>query len=229
MNVMVIDGETCETRRDEHGQLDTSCGQVYDLGGEVLHVESGKILDEFDLVNEDVFFGMPEAMNEAYFADKIPQYLEDMRMGRRQIVDTWGMWKTVINMCQKHHVEAIVAHNAFFDVKTLNATIRYQTKSKKRYFLPYGIPIMDTMKMSNEVICQTKEYIDFCKTNNYMTAHEIPRPRKTAEVLWRFLTNDNNFQEEHTGLADVRIEAQIFLECVRRGYPLPIVAVVSHD
>lgn len=229
MNVMVIDGETCETRRDEHGQLDTSCGQVYDLGGEVLNVESGKILDEFNVVNEDVFFGMPEAMNEAYFADKIPQYLEDMRMGRRQIVDTWGMWKTVMDMCQKHHVEAIVAHNAFFDVKTLNATIRYQTKSKKRYFLPYGIPIMDTMKMSNEVICKTKEYIDFCKTNNYMTTHEIPRPRKTAEVLWRFLTNDNSFQEEHTGLADVKIEAQIFLECVRRGYPLPIAEAVSRD
>ena len=229
MNVMVIDGETCETRRDERGQLDTSCGQVYDLGGEVLHVESGKILDEFDLVNEDVFFGMPEAMNEAYFADKIPQYLEDMRMQRRKIVDTWDMWKTVSNMCKKHNIEAIAAHNALFDVKTLNATIRYQTKSKKRYFLPYGIPIMDTMKMADQVICKTKEYIDFCKTNNYMTKHDVPRPQKTAEVLWRFLTNNNNFQEAHTGLADVKIEAQIFLECVRRGYPLPITQAVSCD
>ena len=129
MNVMVIDGETCETQRDERGQLDTSSGQVYDLGGQVINVESGSILDKFNLVNEDVFFGMPKSMNEAYYAEKIPQYLEEMRMGKRQIVDTWKMWKTVAELCQKHHVEAIVAHNAWFDVKTLNATIRYQTKS----------------------------------------------------------------------------------------------------
>lgn len=229
MNVMIIDGETCETQRDEHGQLDTSSGQVYDLGGQVLNVESGSILDKFNLVNEDVFFGMPESMNEAYYAEKIPQYLEEMRMGKRQIVDTWGMWKMVAELCQKHHVEAIVAHNAWFDVKTLNATIRYQTKSKKRYFLPYGIPIIDTMKMAGQVICKTKEYIDFCETNNYMTEHETPRPRRTAEILWRFLTGDNNFQEAHTGLADVEIESQIFLGCVRRGYPLPTIEAVSCD
>ena len=61
MNVMVIDGETCETKRNEQGELDTSSGQVYDLGGQVLNVESGSVLDKFDLVNEDVFFGMPES------------------------------------------------------------------------------------------------------------------------------------------------------------------------
>lgn len=221
MNVMVIDGETCETKRDEQGQLDTSSGQVYDLGGQVLNVESGAVLDRFDLVNEDVFFGMPEAMNEAYFADKIPQYLAEMRDATRKIVDTWGMWKTVAEMCEKYNVQAIVAHNAWFDVKTLNSTIRYQTKSKKRYFLPYGVPIMDTMRMAEKVICNTKEYIDFCVTNNYMTNHPIPRPRKTAEILWRFLTGNNEFEEQHTGLADVKIESEIFMECLRRGYPLP--------
>ena len=50
-----------------------------------------------------------------------------------------------------------------------------------------------------------------------MTNHTPPRPRKTAEILWRFLSGDNNFQEAHTGLADVEIEAQILLECLKRG------------
>lgn len=220
MNVLVIDGETCETMRDANGQLDTSNGQVYDLGGEVVNVESGTILDSFSLVNYDVFFKMPEAMEKAYFAEKIPKYKEEIKQGKTKTVTTWTMWRTVLEMCKKYDVKAIVAHNAWFDVRTLNSTIRYQTKSKKRFFLPYNIPIMDTMKMSEKVICKTKEYVNFCKTNNYMTSHSTPRPQKTAEVLWRFLSGDNDFQEEHTGLADVEIEAQIFLECVRRGYPL---------
>lgn len=221
MNVMVIDGETCETFRDEKGQLDTSNGQVYDLGGQVINVETSTIIDSFNLVNEDVFFRMPEAMQNAYFAEKIPNYLTEMRNATRKIVDTWEMWRIVTNMCKKYDVAAIIAHNAWFDVKTLNATIRYQTKSKKRYFLPYGIPILDTMKMANEMICKTDDYITFCKEHNYMTNHPIPRPRKTAEVLWRYLTGNNDFEEQHTGLEDVKIETEIFLECVRRGFPLP--------
>ena len=81
--------------------------------------------------------------------------------------------------------------------------------------------------MAQKVIANTKEYIDFCLTNNYMTNHAIPRPRVTAEILWRFLSGDNNFQESHTGLEDVEIESKIFMECLRRGYPLPNTEEVS--
>jgi hypothetical protein len=54
-----------------------------------------------------------------------------------------------------------------------------------------------------------------------MTNHSTPRPRKTAEILWRFLTGNNEFEEQHTGWEDVKIESEIFMECLRRGYPLP--------
>ena len=93
--------------------------------------------------------------------------------------------------------------------------MRYQTKSKKRFFLPYGMPIMDTMRMAEKTICKRPDYIEFCKVNGYMTEQATPRPRKSAEVLWRYLSGDNTFQESHTGLEDVKIEAQIFAECMR--------------
>ena len=220
MNVLVIDGETCETSRDEKGQLDVKNGQVYDLGGEVINLESEEILTEFSIVNEDVFFGMKESMKEAYYAEKIPQYLQEMREGKRTIMNTWQMWKYIYQICQQYEIKYIIAHNIWFDINTLNATMRYQTKSQKRYFLPYGIKLLDTMRMAEKVISKTEEYIAFCETNNYMTNHATPRPRLTAEVLWRFLKNDNNFQEAHTGLEDVKIEGEIFLECLKRGYPL---------
>ena len=221
MNVLITDGETCETPRNEQGQLDVKNGQVYDLGGLVLNLDNQKILKDFSIINEDVFFGMPDSMKEAYYAEKIPQYLQEIREGKRKIMNTWQLWNYFYQICQVYDVKAIVGHNVYFDLNTLNATIRYQTKSRRRYFFPYGIPIMDTMRMSEKVIGKTKEYIEFCKTNNYMTNHLAPRPRLTAEILWRFISGDNNFQENHTGLEDVKIEAEIFLECLRRGYPLP--------
>ena len=229
MRTLLIDGETCETYRNEKGQLETSSGQAYDLGGGVLDTDAGELLTKFSFVNEDVFFGMPQSMENAYFADKIPQYLEDMRMGKRTILNTWKIWQNINQICQAYKIDAIAGHNIWFDVKVLNATIRYQTKSKKRYFLPYGVPIIDTMKMARTVIANTNEYIDFCVTNNYMTNHAIPRPRVTAEIVWRFLSGDNNFQESHTGLEDVEIEAKIYMECLKRGYPFPELAVVSED
>ena len=94
--------------------------------------------------------------------------------------------------------------------------MRYQTKSRCRWFFPYGMQIWDTMKMANDTICKQKRYIQFCNENGYMTNHATPQVRKTAEIIWRYLMDDVTFEEEHTGLADVAIEAQIFAECIRQ-------------
>lgn len=213
---LVFDSETCNTPRNEKGQLDTSSGQVYDSGWQIVD-EDGNVYKERSFVNMDVFYGLPQAMEEAYFADKIPQYKEDIRHGSRILANTWTIYKTLRDDCEKYHVKGIIAHNASFDVRAMNATMRYQTKSKRRYFFPYGIQIMDTMKMASNTICKEKSYIDFCQENGYMTNHSTPRVRKTAEILWRYLTGDNEFIESHTGLEDVKIETQIFAACIKRG------------
>ena len=212
MNFLVLDGETCNTPIID-GQLDVKNGQVYDLGGAVID-EYGNEKERFSVVNEDVFFRMPEQMSEAYYSDKMPQYVEDMRMGRHKIVDTWGMYRMVKELCEKHNVQAVVAHNARFDIQTLNATMRYQTKSRKRYFLPYGMKVIDSLQLAKRVYGADPQYIAFCKENGYMTNHSNPRPRLTAEVLWRYISKDNNFIESHTGLKDVEIEKEIFTKCL---------------
>lgn len=211
---LFMDSETAETNMID-GQLDVTNGQVYDLGLMVID-ENGKVYDQISMVNEDVFFRMPQSMQEAYFADKIPQYLEDMRMGKRKIVNSWQMYKTFAEMCKKYDVTAVVAHNAFFDVKVLNSTMRYQTKSRVRWFLPWGIEIIDTLRLAREVFGTDPSYIEWCKENGYMTKHETPRPRLTAEILYRYITGDNNYIESHTGLEDVTIEKEIFLKCMER-------------
>ena len=224
---MVFDTETCNTPKVD-GQLDTTCGQVYDFGLQIVD-NAGFVYKELSFVNEDVFFGLPEAMKEAYFADKIPQYLTDMRMGKRQIVNTWQLYKIVRTLVEQYDIKAFIAHNARFDVRVLNSTLRYQTKSKRRYFFPYGIPIWDTMTMANDTICKQSNYRRFCEEHGYMTNHKTPQVRKTAEILWRFLTNDNDFEESHTGLEDVQIEAQIFAECVRRHKKMARLAELDED
>ena len=219
---LVFDCEACNCPKID-GQLDVANGQFYDLGMQVVD-KDGYVYDEYSVVNGDVFWGMPEAMKEAYFADKRPQYVADILAGKRKVLNTWQIYKLIRTLCKEWDVKACVAHNARFDIKVTNATLRYQTKSERRWFFPYQMPIWDTMKMANDTICKQKRYIEFCKENGYMTNHAIPQVRKTAEILWRYLTDDVTFEEEHTGLADVTIEAQIFAECVRQHKKMDKVA-----
>jgi thiol-disulfide isomerase/thioredoxin len=59
------------------------------------------------------------------------------------------------------------------------------------------------------------EAIDaFCEENGYITKNN--QCRYTAEIIYRYITKDNDFVESHTGLEDVEIEAQIFAYCVRQ-------------
>ena len=211
---LVFDTEVCNCPKID-GQLDVANGQVYDLGIQIVD-KDGFVYDEYSIVNGDVFWGMPDAMKEAYFADKRPQYVADILAGNRKVLNTWQMYKLVRELCEEYDVKACIAHNARFDIKVLNATMRYQTKSRCRWFFPYGMQIWDTMKMANDTICKQKRYIQFCNENGYMTNHATPQVRKTAEIIWRYLMDDVTFEEEHTGLADVAIEAQIFAECVRQ-------------
>ena len=79
--------------------------------------------------------------------------------------------------------------------------------------MPWGTEIIDTLKLARNTFGKDPQYIAWCKENGYMTNHETPRPRLTAEILYRYITGDNEFEESHTGLEDVEIEIEIFLKC----------------
>lgn len=212
-NKMVVDTETANTPKID-GKLFSDDGQVYDACFRVIN-DAGETLEVVPVINRDVFISMPEAMSEAYFAAKIPQYWRDIWDKKYTVTDSWGMFQIFRTLCRKWNVEAIIAHNAPFDIRVLNSTMRYQTKSKKRYFIPYDMPIIDTMRLAQNTICKSPDYVEFCKQNGFMTKHSTPRPRATAEVIWQFLTHNLNFSEEHTGVGDTEIEAQIYTACLR--------------
>ena len=56
----------------------------------------------------------------------------------------------------------------------------------------------------------TKKYCQFCIDNDYVT--EKGNIMTKAEIVYRYLFNDLTFLEEHTGLADVKIEYKILLK-----------------
>ena len=53
-----------------------------------------------------------------------------------------------------------------------------------------------------------KKYQNFCYENGYLTK-KYKRPRMTAEICYRYLTNNTDFVESHTAMEDVDIESII--------------------
>lgn len=209
----MLDTETCNGRMIDN-KLDLSDSLVYDIGWQVID-KKGNVYARHSYIVREIYYE-PELMRSAYYAAKIPMYEQDIAEGRRIVLDLYYIRKMLLHDCRIFNIKAIVAHNARFDYNALNTTQRWITKSKYRYFLPYGVPLYDTMKMALDVIVPLKGYINFCERNNYMTKHKKPRPRVTAEILYRYLSGDNNFVENHTGLEDVEIESYIFAVCMSK-------------
>ena len=212
--IMVLDTETANGLM-VNDKLDLSCSLVYDIGFTVVD-KKGRVYCQKSMAIREIFCGMADVMKSAYYAEKLPKYWEDIKAGRRNLVNFMTARKIVLEVMKEYNIQTVSAHNARFDVNALNNTIRYITKSDKRFFFPYGTEIWDTYKGAVHTICKQKGYIQFWERNGYMTKHKTPRVRATAEILYRYLSGNNNFIEEHQGLDDTTIEAKILTQILRQ-------------
>lgn len=211
--VMVLDTETANTLVFPDGKLDMSCVLMYDIGYQIMDTR-GNVYLRRSFINRDIFIDERELMKSAYYAKKIPMYWEDIKAHKRKISTTYGIRKQMRQDMETYGVREVVAHHAPFDINALNVTIRYISKSRTRYWFPYGTVVWDTKRMARSVMCKMPTYKKFCTENGYLT--ENGQPRAGAEILYRFISKDNDFQESHTGLEDVIIEAEIMLYCMKQ-------------
>jgi hypothetical protein len=201
--IMMIDTETTN---------DIDCPIVYDVGYQIFKLD-GTLFCERSFVNADVFLDK-ELMASAYFIDKVPAYWEAIKAGSRELKTWRNIKKQIAEDCKRFGVTVACAHNAMFDNRALNTTQRYLTTSKYRYFLPYGIEWHDTLKMARAILKNDDAYGAFCYENNYLTSRGCRR--YTAEIIYRFITGCNDFEESHTGLEDVKIEKEILHYCLSK-------------
>ena len=215
--VLVLDTETANTLTDNDGNLDMTNVLMYDCGWAVVDTQGG-VYRERSYVNRDIFCGERELMQSAYYAKKIPQYVAEILAGKRIMSTTYEIRQQMLADMAEYRITEVVAHNARFDLNALNTTLRWQTKSRFRYWFPYETEIWDTMKMARDVIHKMPTYRKFCEEFDLKTANG--RLSTTAENLYRFIINDPYFEESHTGLEDVQIEREIMFYCYRQHKPM---------
>lgn len=208
---IVLDTETCPLEQTD--EVTPWNMFVYDIGWAIVD-KRGRVYKTQSFINADIFLGEKELMKSAYYSEKIPKYWEDIKSGTRQLRSFYNIRKHLLADIAEYGVKEIYAHNMRFDYGTLQNTQRWLTKSKYRYFFPKGIEICDTLKMARQVLKDSKMYRVWCEQNGYITKNN--QCRFSAEVLYRYITGNDDFIESHTGLEDVMIEKDILAYCYSR-------------
>lgn len=197
--ILIIDTETTNSLDD---------ALVYDIGFIVADY-NGSIYEKHSFVVADIFCDK-ELMSSAYFAEKIPTYWKEIKEGSRTLTSFNNVKWTLRHIMKENNITKVYAYNCRFDYLALATTQRWLTKSKWRYFFPFGTEFHDILALSRHCLKCVDTYREFCKANNYLTQNKANR--YTAEIVARYFFN-NQFVEEHTALADCEIEYKILLAC----------------
>lgn len=205
---LVVDVETANSTQD---------ALVYDLGfaicdkkGNIYLEKSYVITDIFD--DEKKIFHNSEMMNTSYYNHKLPKYYQGLKNGKWKCISLLKARKEIATLMQEWNISEVWAYNCHFDRNALNNSIRYSTKSNLRWFFPYGTQFHCIWSVATQTICKQKGFLRFCLENNLYS--EKGNVKTSAETVYAYLTKNADFEEEHTGLEDVRIEVQILAKCI---------------
>lgn len=204
MSKLIIDTETCGTLEQPF---------VYDIGFVILGKQNERLFEYRALVRE-VFYGMAEQMETAYYADKLPAYHQEIANKCLQVLPLARIREDLAQACKKYKVKTVWAFNAGFDRKALSNTVRTVSNGLQSYLLPYGLKWFDIWALACNTILNRPKFYKFIKAQEAYTPKGWPRT--DAEITYRFITNNCSFIESHTALDDAKIESIILARILAR-------------
>jgi len=181
----------------------------YNVGYCIVDTETGKNLVERDFVVEQIWHN-PELFCSAYYADKRPIYISAMR-SKKTVMDKFGyVCQQMIRDFKYFDVSFAYAYNSNFDERVFNFNCDWFKCCN-----PFdNIQIYDIRDYAIKFFCDN-QYKDFCERNEYFT--DSLNYSTTAEVMYRYLTSNTDFIEDHTALSDSKIETEILLKAIEAG------------
>lgn len=201
----------------------------YDIGYIIMD-KKGNIVKHFNALTKEIF-GDEELMSTAYFYDKMPIYeqmLNDKEVTERLFVNIIRELKRDL---KKYKIKGIFAYNCNYDIVALAETAQYtipncpkmqfeKTKNGKwrplhekllQKLLDTKVEFYDIWTMACMTLCQQKTFLANAKYNskgNIIT---------NAEVVYNYITDQEDFIEDHTAYSDACIEGEILARIFANG------------
>lgn len=184
---------------------------VYDVGFQIVD-KQGNVYEQGSYIVYEIFCGQKELMKSAYYANKLPSYERDIKNGTRVIKKFYSIRKILLDL-QEEYDAIVCAYNTMFDRRALNNTQAFVTDNKYKYFFPYETEYYDIWHMA---CCSLLQQITFDK---YAYAQDWTTPsgnvKTSAEVAYRYMMRNCDFEESHTAFEDVLIETAILIKTLK--------------
>lgn len=199
--------------------FDTECvglqGGVYDIAY-AIHNRKGEIVTRKNwLVWETITNA--EKMMGAFFAKKIFSHYIPM-IARDEV--TLKSWQEITDEMRAdiidYKIDTVAAYNLGFDQRMMQRMAR---EFKTGKILQVNTKLLDIWQFSCETLLNKRTYKKIADAHGWKT--EKGNYKTSAEMVYRFLSGQPNFVEDHTALSDVNIEVEILTACFKRKKKIP--------
>ena len=200
MNIMVFDTETTNLEKPF----------CYNIGYVVYNTDTAEIICKKEFVIEQVWHN-PMLFVTAYYAEKKELYISRLK-GRKCTLEKFGYaTQTMYRDIKQYEIHHAFAYNSDFDVRVFE----YNCDWFKCINPLDTVQVHDIRGQVHEKIAFDKIYQAYCETYELFT--ESGNYSTTAESVYKFIKQNDDFVEEHTALADSLIELEILLYCINKG------------
>lgn len=181
----------------------------YDIS--FINIFKREITHQVAYINKDIFDN-DYLMNNAFYKNKIPFYNEKLATDSNyKKVNDKELLLNLNKFIKDNNIKYFLAFNVKFDYNSINNL--YEKVGVKNEFSK--LRLIDIWKIATDMLVLFpplyESYMLFCYKNNYIT--ESGKNVKTsAEIFNRWINNDINFIESHTGLEDTHAEYNILLK-----------------
>lgn len=164
------------------------------------------IVDKREFMVKQVWYNKM-LYSTAYYAQKKPIYTKRIREKKIAVLPFEEVINIMMNDIEKYNIDYAFAYNSNFDeqvfafmsdwFKTINPFEEINVHDIRAYFI--------------NSIDNNEAFYEFCENNKKFT--ESGNYSTTAETAYQFITENYNFEEEHTALSDSIIETEILEYC----------------
>ena len=199
MNICVFDTETVSLEKPF----------TYNIGYTIFNTETKVKEVRRDFIVEQIWHNTP-LFSTAYYADKREIYVSAMR-GKKAFMEKYGyITRQMYRDFKEYKVEIGYAYNSSFDERVFLFNCDWF-----RCINPFdNVKVSDIRGFAHKFIVDD-DYKKFCDEHGYYT--ESGNYSTTAEIVYRYITGNTDFIEEHTALSDAEIELEILRYCVDKG------------
>lgn len=183
----------------------------YDFSFAAVRGSECEIIESHQLIIREIFLNT-ELMDNAYYAEKVPDYWKRIWSGEAKLVSQFEARQIFINFLNRHKIVNIYAYNVAFDRRALNNLIKYCSENKYRFFFPKAQKFNCIWNMACETFLATRKYYDTAKENGWFSSKG--NLLTNAEVAYNYIIGTSDFKEEHKGIDDVKIETEILKYCL---------------